>query len=78
MLGDEGRNERLRDVFLDFLPELCLLWMNMYKYMDITPKTFFQVLHMRILEKCFTAHYDYHQGQRKQHQHMGKPTLGDV
>ena len=78
MLGDEGRNERLRDVFLDFLPELCLLWMNMYKYMDITPKTFFQVLHMRILEKCFTAHYDYHQGQRKQLQHMGKPTLGDV
>ena len=70
MLGDEGRNERLRDVFLDFLPELCLLWMNMYKYMDITPKTFFQVLHMRILEKCFTAHYDYHQGQRKQHKQI--------
>ena len=35
-------------------------------YMYITPKTFFQVLHMGILEKCFTAHYDYHQGQRKQ------------
>ena len=38
--------------------------------MYITPKTFFQVLHMRILEKCFTAHYDYHQGQRKQHKQI--------
>ena len=47
-------------------------------YMYITSKTFLQVLHMGILEKCFTAHYDYHQGQRKQLQQMGKPTLGDV